>query len=231
MRRDTETGGMAAAERWIGSALPPIEAGAIHAYFVYDVADMIDLDRLGRLGLAEAGGVARAPIQLRPEVAPGTVEFPVPPVVATLTPAPVGARSATVRAKFFDYGVVSLRLTFPFAGTWDAYADEARGLRSDGALAAAGQAAFDRLSAEIAPALRRPHEPLVEDYLVFEVRRFAQPTFERRPARPRCRRAGAAHRGRRPAARRRGTRRSPALPRVVLRRRSGDRPLGRGVRL
>jgi hypothetical protein len=167
---------METAVRPMGPALPAIEAGAIHAYFVYDVADTIDLDRLGRLGLAEAGGVARAPIQLRPEAAPGTVEFPVPPVVATLTPVLVGERSAAVRAKFFDYGVVSLRLTFPFAGPWAAYADEARGLRSDVALALAGQAAFARLIGVIAPALRRPHEPLVEDYLVFEVRRFAEPT-------------------------------------------------------
>jgi len=167
---------MATALRSMGPALPAIEAGAIHAYFVYDVADTIDLDRLGRLALADVGCVARAPIQLRPEAAPGTVEFPVPPVVATLAPAAVGGRSATVRAKFFDYGVVSLRLTFPFAGTWDAYADEARGLRSDAGLAAAGQAVFEHLRAEIAPALRRPHDPLVEDYLVFEVRRFAVPT-------------------------------------------------------
>jgi hypothetical protein len=167
---------METAVRPMGPLLPAIEAGAIHAYFVYDVADTIDLDRLARLALGDVGGVARAPIQLRPEAAPGTVEFPVPPVVATLAPAAVGERSATVRAKFFDYGVVSLRLTFPFAGTWDAYADEARALRSDAALAVAGQAAFDRLSGEIAPALLRPHAPLVEDYLVFEVRRFAAPT-------------------------------------------------------
>jgi hypothetical protein len=166
---------MATAESRTGSALPAIEAGAIHAYYVYDVADTIDLDRLGPLELAEGGGVARAPIQLRPEAAPGTVEFPVPPVVATLAGATVAGRAATVRVKIFDYGVVSLRLSFAFEGSWDAYAEEARRLRTDPALPAAGQAAFERVVAELGPARRRPHAPLVEDYLVFEVRRFAQP--------------------------------------------------------
>ena len=43
-------------------ALPDVRKGAFHAYFVYDVADTIDL---GRLAVVAGEDVARAPLQCR----------------------------------------------------------------------------------------------------------------------------------------------------------------------
>ena len=106
------------------SPMPPAVAeGAIHAYYLFDVADTIDLSRLANVA---GEGVARAPLTLRREASPGTVQFPVTPVLAALHSRDVGGRRARLRAKFFDYGVVSLRLTFQFAGAWNAFASLAR---------------------------------------------------------------------------------------------------------
>jgi hypothetical protein len=148
---------------------PAIRAGAFHAYFVYDVADTIDLERLVTVG---GEGVARAPLQLRREASPGFIEFETQPIVARL---PTTFGSGSARVKIFDYGVVSLRFTLPFAGAWEAYAALGRQLRLDDQLPALAAAALDRVLVEIASALDEPHAPIVEDYLVFAIDAFETP--------------------------------------------------------
>jgi hypothetical protein len=160
---------MNAAERTAPLAPPAIREGAFHAYFVYDIADTIDLARLASVA---GEGVARAPLQLRREASSGFIEFPVPPVVARL---PAGPDGTTVRAKIFDYGVVSVRLTLPFAGTWRAYAAFTRRLRNDDGLQSLARTTLDGLLAEIRPALDDPHPPLIEDYFVFTIESFVAP--------------------------------------------------------
>jgi hypothetical protein len=150
---------------------PAISQGAIHAFFVYDVADTIDLAavHIGETPIP-------APLVPRREALPGTVQFPVPPLDVRLPAVTAVGREARVRAKIFDYGVVSLRLTFDAAGSWESFVSLAGTLRSDRALVEAAHAALERLTAELGAALDDPHEPLVEDYFVFEVRRFAAQT-------------------------------------------------------
>jgi hypothetical protein len=150
---------------------PPIRDGAFHAYFVFDVADTIDLGRLASVG---GQGVAPAPLQLRPEASSGFIEFETQPVVARVPPGP---GNATARAKIFDYGVVSIRFTLPFTGSWTEYAAFTRRLRRDEELPQSARDALDALLHEIAAALDEPHEPLVEDYFVFEVEAFATPLY------------------------------------------------------
>jgi len=150
-------------------SLPPaIREGAVHAYFVYDVADTIELGRLGPVG----EGVAPAPLQLRREASPGFIEFETQPIVARITAGPSGIAA---RAKIFDYGVVSVRLSQPFAGDWLAFAAFARRLRNDAEMPRLAQKMLDGVLQQIAPALDEPHEPLVEDYFVFEVEGFETP--------------------------------------------------------
>jgi hypothetical protein len=148
---------------------PPIREGAFHAYFVYDVADTIDLGRLASVG---GEGVARAPLQLRREASPGFIEFETQPVVARI---PAGRDDLAIRAKIFDYGVVSIRLTLAFCGSWSDYAAFTRRLRGDEELPSLARRTVDRVLSEIAAALDEPHEPLVEDYFIFEVEAFAEP--------------------------------------------------------
>jgi hypothetical protein len=166
-----ETPRMNAAERQVPLAPPAIREGAFHAYFVYDVADTIDLTRLGSVA---GEGVARAPLQLRREASSGFIEFPTPPIVARIPPSPSGIE---VRAKIFDYGVISIRLTLPFSGTWSAFAAFTRRLRNDDALPQLARSTLERLLSEIAPALDDPHAPFFEDYFVFAVDSFVTPVL------------------------------------------------------
>ncbi len=160
---------MSLAERRVPSVPPAIREGAFHAYFVYDVADSIVLSRLGSVA---GEGVARAPLQLRREASTGFIEFPEPPIVARIPPGPSGRAT---RAKLFDYGVVSIRFTMPFCGSWNAFADFTRMLRVDDELPRLARETLDELLSEIAEAIDDPHPPLLEDYFVFEVDSFAAP--------------------------------------------------------
>jgi len=160
---------MELAERRVPSAPPAIREGAFHAYFVYDVADTIDV---GRLASVAGQGVARAPLQLRPEASSGFIEFETQPIVART---PNTANGMTTRAKIFDYGVVSIRLSTPFTGTWAAFAAFTRRLRADEEITRMARATLDDVLAEIAPHLDEPHDPLVEDYFVFEIESFVTP--------------------------------------------------------
>ncbi len=164
-----ELAAMSLAERRVPAFPPAIREGAFHAYFVYDVADTI---ALGRLGSVAGEGVAREPLQLRREASTGFIEFPEPPVVARMSPASNGMGA---RAKLFDYGVVSIRFTLPFTGSWAAYAEFTRTLRVDDELPRLARAKLDALLTEIADALDDPHPPLLEDYFVFEVGAFVTP--------------------------------------------------------
>ena len=164
-----EPNAMALAERRIPVVPPPVKAGRFHAYFVYDVADTIDLANLGSLG---GEGLTRAPLHLRREASSGFIEFPEPPVVAQIPPGPTGTE---IRAKIFDYGVVSIRISLPFDGSWLAFAAFTRRLRTDDELPELAKRTLDGVLREISHALDDPHDALIEDYFVFEVESFEEP--------------------------------------------------------
>lgn len=147
---------------------PAVARGAFRAFFVYDVADTIDLRRLRTV---RGAGVTRAPLQLRREASSEFIQYPVVPLIVRLPD--LEEHGATVRAKIYDFGVVSIRFSLPFAGSWAEFADLGRTLRRDPLFEAQARAALDDVLAEIADALDEPHDVLVEDYFVFEVDRFA----------------------------------------------------------
>ena len=152
------------------AAQPGLAKAAFRAFFVYDVADTIDLRRLRTV---RGEGVARAPLQLRREASSEFIQYPVVPLIVRLPD--LEEYGATVRAKIFDFGVVSIRISVPFAGSWAAYAELTRRLRRDPRVEAQARAALDDVLAEIAPALDEPHDVLMEDYFVLEVERFDEP--------------------------------------------------------
>jgi hypothetical protein len=148
---------------------PRIAAGSFSAYFIYDVADTIDLPRLEALG----EGIERAPLQLRRAASSEFIQFPVPPAIVRLdVPGEPGFR---LRAKIFDYGVVSLRAVYPFSGSWDEFAALTRRLRKDEGLAETARLMLDVLLKQLQPALDEPHEPRLEEYAVCHVDRFDVP--------------------------------------------------------
>jgi hypothetical protein len=146
-----------------------IAAGTVRAYYLYDVADTIDLAKMSAFG-----GDKRAPaaLPLRRH-APPYLQFPVPPLVANLGEATFDGLRADVRVKLYDYGVISLRLIFPIRGSWSDLIALTERARSDERIVKFAESMVTRICNEYAHALDDRHPPLVEDYLIVEIEQFA----------------------------------------------------------
>ena len=147
-----------------------IAHGAVRAYYLFDVADTIDLGRMAALG-----GETRAPaaLPLRGD-APPYLQFPVPPLVANLAEAEIDGVPCGVRLKFYDYGVISVRLTFAAPASWNELITLTERTRGDERIAQFAHATVTRICNEYPHAFDEQHPPLIEDYLIVEIERFAQ---------------------------------------------------------
>ncbi|HKW44187.1 MAG TPA: hypothetical protein VJN22_00935 [Candidatus Eremiobacteraceae bacterium] len=152
---------------------PPIASGTFHACFIFDVADTIDLKQLTRIGGTSA---QPAPLRLRATPSPGNIQFAVPPLAANLPRIEIAGQAGTSRAKIYDFGVISIRFSFPFAGPWEGFAELAASLRRDESLPVRASKLVNEVLADCAPALDDPHPPLVEDYFIYAVESFVEPT-------------------------------------------------------
>ncbi|HTZ55888.1 MAG TPA: hypothetical protein VMB20_12575 [Candidatus Acidoferrum sp.] len=146
-----------------------IAAGAVRAFYLFDVADTINL---AALRTVEGEGFTPADIPLRPHQSSGYLQFPTPPLVARLAEGKLGELPYSLRAKFFDYGVISLRFDFPFAGAWEELEEIASRLRRNDNLLASATRTVARICDELSDALDDRHAPLIEDYLIIEIDRF-----------------------------------------------------------
>ncbi|HUU32871.1 MAG TPA: hypothetical protein VMW48_02345 [Vicinamibacterales bacterium] len=143
-----------------------ITSGQITAFFVFDVAEAVDLAAV-RSRLGDAGQSAR----LSPWPAkPAYVQYQQPPVQ-------VGAEGLGLppfdglqaRFKIFDYGVVSLALARPFSGTWSDLAATASALQA-ASLEARAEAYCRQAATQLQDALQTPRDEfLSEDYVVYAV--------------------------------------------------------------
>jgi hypothetical protein len=148
-----------------------IATGVVRAYYLLDVADTIDL---AAMGADAAKGLAPAEFPLRPHTSPAYLQFPLPPLAGRLPEATIGDLHCDVRVKYFDYGVISLRLTFDAKGTWDELVALAERVRTDERIAQYAAETGKRLCDEIASALDDRHDPLIEDYFTIEIDRFTE---------------------------------------------------------
>ena len=153
-----------------------ILAGHVTAFFLYDVAEVIDLSTVGSL----VGGTTRA--RLTPKATtPSYVQDQQPPL--TIEGAALGLHDAlgyAVRFKLFDYGVISVALTRPLPPTWAELVDRALAWQDDPRLAATCESLCRDLMTRLRPALTAPRDDLVsEDYLVFSITELAdRPTAQ-----------------------------------------------------
>jgi hypothetical protein len=146
-----------------------IVSGYVRAFYLFDVADSIDLARLRTVG---GEGLAQADIPLRPHASSAYLQFPVPPLVARLSDTEISGLRGTVRVKLFDYGVVSLRLSFSADGSWEQLFALSDRLRKDESVIRYARETVTRIIDELGDALDDPHDPLMEDYLVIDIERF-----------------------------------------------------------
>jgi hypothetical protein len=135
--------------------------GSIRQLVLFDVADEIRLDVLRQeLGIAQP---ERIPAFSRP--APDYVRFERPPVIE-----PLRLEGFEARAKYYDYGVVSIEIDQQFSLDWPGLVDRSASLLSDPSVE---QRARDLLKPRIekaAPSMQKPYKNwLDEDYAIITV--------------------------------------------------------------
>jgi len=147
--------------------MPGIASAAITAFYLFDVAEAItlaDLPEAIRRFMSEARLVPTPAI-------PSYVGYQQPPRV--LEGAAVGIEGPagfTSRFKVYDYGIVSVALTRPFAGSWAELIAIGQQIVENEALEAQAEAACRALVERLTPVMVRPRRSfLTEDYVVFVV--------------------------------------------------------------
>lgn len=139
--------------------------GSISVLALYDVGDEIRLQDLPRL----IGGQAVSP--WFKHTAPEYVRFERPPVIEQLEPITIPAgEQFEPTLQYYDYGVVSLVLRYPFVGDWQKLQELAsRWVSSTAFDELAGRIIREKV-AMIRAAVVRPYEHwLDEDYCIFHI--------------------------------------------------------------
>ena len=157
----------------VGGALLSQLTGAVHAFYLFDVAQAIDLAALERL----LGPQAASATLTDKSAGPPRVRYFVPPIVVDGAVLGAGAIAGfTVRVKAYDYGVLSFMLSRPFTGSWDALAALGPELIESESLERQAADACTAMVDRLRPALTgiRPAF-LSEDYLAFVVHGLDKP--------------------------------------------------------
>jgi hypothetical protein len=153
--------------------MPEITAGAIHAFYLFDVAQGIDLAAVRRL---LGPGAGQAILQ---DKSPGvlSVRYFIPPVVADGDLLELGDLGGFhVRLKAYDYGVISLMLSRPFQGDWPDLVRLAQDLIESEALERQAAGVCGQVAARLRAALIGERKELLsEDYLAFVVHALDKP--------------------------------------------------------
>ena len=142
-----------------------IRDGLITVYYLFDVAESIDLSAVPRLF---EGQTAAARLVPKPAT-PAYLQFRQPPLMVDGDLLQQGELNGfRVRAKLYDYGVVSLALTRRFSGSWHDLLGIGQEVVGSPGLDAAAEQCARRLVARITPALDTIKDTyLAEDYVVF----------------------------------------------------------------
>jgi hypothetical protein len=137
--------------------MPTIGAGSLTGFFLYDVAEAIDLDAIGRLISATT------PARMTPKApGPAYIQYAHPPVSVDGHAVGLPTLDAwQVRFKLFDYGVISIALTQPTPGTWDGLLGEALRWHEDPTLPAGVERLCRAVVDRLRPALAKPRTELL----------------------------------------------------------------------
>jgi hypothetical protein len=147
--------------------VPAIQAGTVTAFYLFDIAEQIDLASL-RMAI---GGGAASPRFLPKSPAPSYLQYADPPVV--VEGEVLGIQEVDgfrLRIKFFDYGVLSLALSRTCGGEWaDLLALSQKYIENE-SLEHEAEAICRRIVDRFGAAMSGARDRLLtEDYLVFAV--------------------------------------------------------------
>jgi hypothetical protein len=153
--------------------MPDIRAGQVTALFLFDVAESIDLAAIPGL----IGGQA-LPARLATKPArPAYVQYQQAPVSFDGERVEMrGLGVFDVRFRIYDYGVVSLALNRPFAGSWVELLALGQNAMESEALEQEAKACCRRLIERLRSAMKAARDSsLFEDYVIFAIHQFDQP--------------------------------------------------------
>jgi hypothetical protein len=169
----------------------PRVLGAVVLYRLYDVGYEVDLERaLDFLAATpEEREALRLKLQRRRLAEAQAIRIKNPPITVSLGAEEFEAggrrHTASVSARIFDFGVISLRMRcdVPLPLTWSTFS----AFGHAGELTAGAKPLFDRhirlLTTRIAPAIGRPDiAPVSEDYVVYRITRLLGPRNKPLPA-------------------------------------------------
>jgi len=151
-----------------------IRSAQIVALYLFDIAETVDLRGLSAL----IGGPATA-ARLAPKPAtPSYLQYETAPLTVEGDGIGLGrVDEFSVRFRLYDYGVISVVLTRPFAGDWAELVALGQVLIENEELERRAEQLCRAVLGRIEPALVGPRkEFLSEDYLVFAIHELDQPT-------------------------------------------------------
>jgi hypothetical protein len=150
-----------------------IRDGHVTAFYLFDIAEAISLDRI-----ATIVGHAASPAKLSPKPAtPPYVQYQQPPLTFDGSVIDVPhVMDLHVRVRVYDYGIVSFALSRPFSGTWAELIALGQQLVDNPSLEAELGSSCQRLVSRVVTALDKPRQTfLFEDYAVFTVSALDRP--------------------------------------------------------
>ena len=147
--------------------MPPIRDAHIFAFYLFDVAETIDLAAIPSL---IAGPAVAARLTPKPAT-PAYVQYDKPPL--SFDGEAVGVAeidSFRARVRVYDYGVISIGLSQGFAGTWAEMVSLGQTLIESADLEQRAEQAARTIAGRLKPALVGYHDQfLSEDYLVYAI--------------------------------------------------------------
>ncbi|MCS7109412.1 MAG: hypothetical protein NZ903_01290 [Candidatus Micrarchaeota archaeon] len=146
-----------------------IKEGKIHVYYIFDIASEILLEKLEKV-------FGKKPVESQIQftrLTPRYVQYTQPPYLITIGEKQIELSKDNklqfkITAKLYDFGVVSLRFSTPFAGDLDQLAVLSSELVDNAALEKEAYKQLERIRKEIAEVLVKPLDsPHFEDYIIF----------------------------------------------------------------
>jgi hypothetical protein len=154
---------------FVNEAKPAPLKGSARGLFLYDVCEEIQLERVRSILGAQRSGEAFK------HAAAEQISFERPPVVEDVkAPEIAGSDRLQARVKYYDYGIISVLLEFPFAGGWDDLIALSAGWMSGTDFETHAREIAMRQALIIQPAMIKPYRKwLSEDYFIFFVREMS----------------------------------------------------------
>jgi hypothetical protein len=150
-----------------------IRAGQILLFYLFDVAETIDLSLIPGL----VGGPAVAARLTPKPVTPPYVQYDKPPLSFEGEAVSIAQLDGfRVRVRVYDYGVISLALSQPFAGRWNELVTLSQSLIENAEIELRAEQACRVIVGRLIPALHGLYDTfLSEDYLVYTIHELEHP--------------------------------------------------------